>query len=175
MAQSKQPEVWLRGALPGFPALVQPVAHALLQAKEEIHNKMDNFPDALLWERLAGVATPGFHLKHMTGVLDRLFTYAAGQPLSPTQLDYLKSEEVQKDQDTVTFLLLKLDTQITAALDALKAIDETTLTQVRGVGRQQLPSTVLGLLFHAAEHTMRHTGQLLVTVQVLYNNIRAGL
>ncbi|OQP50722.1 metal-dependent hydrolase [Niastella yeongjuensis] len=175
MAQTKQPEVWLRGALPGFPALVQPVAHALLQAKDEIHSKMDNFPDALLWERLAGVASPGFHLKHLAGVLDRLFTYAAGQPLSPTQLEYLKAEEVHEEQDTVTSLLVKLDTQITASLDALKAIDENTLTQFRGVGRQQLPSTVLGLLFHAAEHTMRHTGQLLVTVQVLRNNFRAGL
>jgi uncharacterized damage-inducible protein DinB len=175
MAQSKQPEVWLRGPLPGFPALVQPVAHALLQAKEEIHSKMDNFPDALLWVRPTGVASPGFHLKHLAGVLDRLFTYAAGQPLSPTQLDYLKAEEVHEEHDTVTYLLVKLDTQITAALEALKAIDETTLTQFRGVGRQQLPSTILGLLFHAAEHTMRHTGQLLVTVQVLRNNIRAGL
>ncbi len=167
MAPSKQPEVWLRGALPGFPALVQPIAHALLQAKDEIHNKMDNFPDALLWERPAGVASPGFHLKHMVGVLDRLFTYAAGQPLSPTQLDYLKAEEVAGENDTVTFLLVKLDAQITASLDALKDLDETTLTQFRGVGRQHLPSTVLGLLFHAAEHTMRHTGQLLVTAQVL--------
>jgi uncharacterized damage-inducible protein DinB len=35
------------------------------------------------------------------------------------------------------------------------------------VGRKQTPSTVVGLLFHAAEHTMRHTGQLLVTVRVL--------
>jgi len=175
MAQSKQPEVWLRGALPGFPPLVQPIAHALLQAKEEIHNKMDNFPDALLWVRMAGVASPGFHLKHMAGVLDRLFTYAAGQPLSPAQLDYLKAEEVHEEHDTVTYLLVKLDTQITASLEALKAIDESTLTQFRGVGRQQLPSTVLGLLFHAAEHTMRHTGQLLVTAQVLRNNIRAGL
>jgi len=175
MAQSKQPEVWLRGALPGFPALVQPIAHALLQARDEIHNKMNNFPDTLLWKRPAGLASPGFHLKHMAGVLDRLFTYAAGQPLSPTQLDYLKAEEVHEEHDTITYLLDKLDTQITASLEALKAIDETTLTEFRGVGRQQLPSTVLGLLFHAAEHTMRHTGQLLVTVQVLHNNIRAGL
>ena len=35
------------------------------------------------------------------------------------------------------------------------------------VGRAQLPSTVLGLFVHAAEHTQRHVGQLLVTVRVL--------
>jgi uncharacterized damage-inducible protein DinB len=29
----------------------------------------------------------------------------------------------------------------------------------------------LGLLFHAAEHTQRHTGQLLVTVKVISSKI----
>ena len=166
MSQIK-PEVWLRGPISGIPTLVQPVAHALLQAKDEIHDMMEDFPDALLWERPGGAASAGFHLKHITGVLDRLFTYAAGQSLSPDQLEYLKAETLPSAQDTVTSLLIKLDAQIAATLDALKAVDETTLTEPRGVGRQQLPSTVLGLLFHAAEHTMRHTGQLLVTVQVL--------
>ena len=166
MSQIK-PEVWLRGPISGIPTLVQPVAHALLQAKDEIHDMMEDFPDALLWERPGGAASAGFHLKHITGVLDRLITYAAGQPLSPDQLDYLKAETLPSPQDTVTSLLIKLDAQIEATLDALKAVDETALTEPRSVGRQQLPSTVLGLLFHAAEHTMRHTGQLLVTVQVL--------
>jgi len=166
MSQIK-PEVWLRGPISGIPTLVQPVAHALLQAKDEIHDMMEDFPDALLWERPGGAASAGFHLKHITGVLDRLITYAAGQPLSPDQLDYLKAETLPSPQDTVTSLLIKLDAQIEATLDALKAVDETALTEPRSVGRQQLHSTVLGLLFHAAEHTMRHTGQLLVTVQVL--------
>jgi hypothetical protein len=37
----------------------------------------------------------------------------------------------------------------------------------RGVGRAQLPSTVLGLLFHAAEHTQRHAGQVATTRRVV--------
>ena len=41
-----------------------------------------------------------------------------------------------------------------------------TLTEVRTVGRDRLPSTVLGLLVHSAEHVQRHVGQLLVTVRV---------
>ncbi|THU41637.1 DinB family protein [Niastella caeni] len=167
MALSKQPEVWLRGPLAGIPALVQPVAHALLQAQEEIHEMMKEFPDALLWERPAGVASPGFHLQHITGVLDRLFTYAAGQSLTIQQLDYLKAEGAQVENITITSLLNNLDAQIASSLEALKAIDSATLTEPRGVGRQQLPSTILGLLFHAAEHTMRHTGQLMVTVKIL--------
>jgi uncharacterized damage-inducible protein DinB len=165
MAQAKQPEVWLRGPLAGIPALVQPVAHALLQAQEEIHEMMKGFADDLLWQRPAGVASPGFHLKHIAGVLDRLFTYAAGKPLTPQQLEYLKAEATENT--TVPSLLSNLDAQIASSLEALKSIKENTLMEPRGVGRQQLPSTVLGLLFHAAEHTMRHTGQLLVTVKIL--------
>ena len=57
--------------------------------------------------------------------------------------------------------------QIKKSLDALEKIPEDSLLLPVGVGRRKLPSTVLGLLFHAAEHTQRHTGQLLVTVRVL--------
>jgi uncharacterized damage-inducible protein DinB len=83
------------------------------------------------------------------------------------QLEYLKAETAEAEDITVTSLLNNLDAQMASSLEALKAIDESTLTEPRGVGRQQLPSTVLGLLFHAAEHTMRHTGQLAVTVKIL--------
>lgn len=166
MAQAKL-EVWLRGALTGIPALVQPIAHALLQAQEEIHEMMIAFPDELLWQRPAGVASPGFHLKHIAGVLDRLFTYAAGKSLTGQQQEYLKAEGEGAGEITVQSLLDGLDAQIASSLETLKNIDETTVTEPRGVGRQQLPSTVLGLLVHAAEHTMRHTGQLMVTVKIL--------
>jgi uncharacterized damage-inducible protein DinB len=113
------------------------------------------------------VASPAFHLQHIAGVLSRLFTYAAGKPLTAQQLDYLKAEGLQAEGITITSLLAHLDAQITSSLEYLKTVDETKLTEARGVGRQQLPSTVLGLLFHGAEHTMRHTGQLNVTVRVL--------
>jgi len=49
------PEVWLRGPLPTIPPLLQPVAHALLQAREEVMERMDGFPEELLWERPEGV------------------------------------------------------------------------------------------------------------------------
>lgn len=165
----KQPEVWMRGPVTGVPALLQPVAHTLLQAQEEIHAMMENFPETLLWQQPAGVASVGFHLQHIAGVLDRLFTYAAGQSLSATQMDYLAGEGKQADGITVSSLLTALDAQIAAAIATLKGIDESRLTDFRGVGRKQLPSTVMGLLFHAAEHTMRHLGQLLVTVKTLVN------
>jgi hypothetical protein len=67
----KLPEVWLRGPLSNMPSLVQPVAHALLQAREELNELMNKFPETLLWEKVAGMASPGFHLQHLSGVLDR--------------------------------------------------------------------------------------------------------
>ena len=74
MSAIKQPEVWLRGPIEGIPLLLQPVAHALLQAREELNTLMVDFPEALLWERPAGLASPGFHLQHLSGVLDRLLS-----------------------------------------------------------------------------------------------------
>ncbi|SHL67209.1 DinB superfamily protein [Chitinophaga jiangningensis] len=158
-------EYWMRGPVEQVPALLQPVAHALLQAREEIQQLMEGFPDELLWEKPAGNASPGFHLKHLTGVLDRLFTYAQGRMLSEEQMAWLKQEELPSY--TVAELVEKFSQQTDAALQQLKATDPATLTDFRGVGRKQLPSTVQGLLFHAAEHTTRHLGQLLVTVRVL--------
>jgi uncharacterized damage-inducible protein DinB len=168
MATLSQPEVWLRGAVPGISPFLQPVAHVLMQAREEINALMQNFPDNLLWERPASVASPGFHLQHMVGVLDRLFTYAAGNQLTAEQLFYLKAEGSPHDATVTTVqLLAAFDKQVDRSLDGLKSLNEEKLTEERGVGRAQLPSTVLGLLFHSAEHTMRHTGQLLVTVKIL--------
>jgi len=163
---SSKPEVWLRGPLEGIPALLQPVAHALLQAREEINELMQGFPDALLWERPAGMASPGFHLQHMAGVLDRLYTYVKGEQLDQQQLDYLSAEG--RNVDVKLILLLEhFNKQVDIAIKQLNETDKEILTEVRGVGRANMPSTVIGLLMHSAEHTMRHVGQLLVTVKVL--------
>ena len=77
-----KPEVWLCGPLDNIPALLQPVAHTLLQAREEINELIQGFPETLLWGKPAGLASPGFHLQHLSGVLDRLFTYAKGEKLT---------------------------------------------------------------------------------------------
>lgn len=170
---STQPEVWLRGPVPGLNPFLQPVAHALLQAREEINAIMKGFPTSLLWVRPAGLASPGFHLQHITGVLQRLFTYAAGEQLSSAQLTYLRNEGVQGAIEiSVEDLLHALNAQVEEAIITLQQTAESLLTEKRGVGRSQLPSTVLGLYFHAAEHTMRHTGQLLVTVTILKSNTK---
>lgn len=163
-----KPEAWLRGPLPAVPALLQPVAHALLQAREEINGFITGFPEALLWEKPAELASPGFHLQHLAGVLNRLFTYAADEQLTQQQLDYLKSEGQPPAGEYSIYSLLKVfNNQVDDCINQLKDTDESTLTEGRGVGRAKLQSTVIGLYTHAAEHTMRHAGQLLVTVKVL--------
>ncbi|RYZ21384.1 MAG: DinB family protein [Chitinophagaceae bacterium] len=165
MAESL-PEVWLRGPLADVPPLLQPAAHALLQAMEEMKELMKDFPDDLLWKQPAGVASPGFHLLHIAGVLNRLGTYAKGESLSEEQLRYLKEESIAH-QTSTSDLLKRVEEQIKRTIEQLKNTGESSLTNIRTVGRKALPSTVQGLLFHAAEHTMRHLGQLLVTVKFI--------
>jgi hypothetical protein len=172
MPTNKLPEVWLRGPLPNVPDLLQPVAHALLQAREELNELMDNFPSKLLWDKPAGLASPGFHLQHLAGVLDRLFTYARAENLTGEQLAYLTAEGKPPLYDYSTQSLVEVfNRQVDAALNQLSQANEQELTATRGVGRAQVPSTVIGLYTHSAEHTMRHIGQLLVTVKVILAGI----
>ncbi|MBJ6107930.1 DinB family protein [Hymenobacter sp. BT523] len=160
-------EVWLRGPLAGVPPLLQPVAHALLQARDELNEALHDFSPALLNERPAGVASVGFHLQHLAGVLNRLLTYARGEALSESQFADFHAEvpPLPIAPDTVQQLVARFNQEVDAALQQLKATPETSLTEGRGVGRAQVPSTVIGILTHAAEHTTRHLGQLLVTAK----------
>lgn len=162
------PEVWLRGPIENVPTLLQPVAHTLTQAAEEVKKIMEDFPDKLLWKRPAEVAAPGFHLQHMTGVIDRLSTYAKGELLSESQMMYLQCEG-KETSITSQELVHQFEEKVNDLIKLLRATDETTLTTYRSVGRKALPSTVMGLLFHTAEHTMRHVGQLLATVRIIKN------
>ena len=166
-------EVWQRGPIEGVPPLLQPVAHAILQVSEEVESSLTNFPVSLLWTKPAGVASVGFHLQHMTGVLDRLFTYARGEALSSTQLEALSDEGKPSESTDVNSLIKDLKQQVDKSVEQLKASDEKTLLDRRGIGRKQIPTNVLGLLFHAAEHTQRHLGQLIVTARILSDEIRS--
>ncbi len=166
------PEVWLRGPLPAVPPLLQPVAHALRQAESDVAAALAAFPAAQLWARPAGVASVGFHLQHLAGVLDRLLTYARARALSPAQLAYLAAEgcpaaAAAPPAAQVAALQKNFGDAVERALAQLHRTPEATLTEYRPVGRAALPSTVIGLLVHAAEHTQRHVGQLLVTARIL--------
>src|SRR3954468_473657 len=139
--QNNTLEYWLRGPLEGITVLLQPVAHALLQANAEIQDILKDFPKENLWLRPAGVASVGFHLQHIAGVLDRLFTYSKGESLAAAQLDYLHYEGKENDALSPVDLLTALQQQIQTSIDYLKTVNEQTLTEPRYVGRKQLPST----------------------------------
>ena len=161
-------EAWLRGPVPGVPPLLQPVAHALLQAREELAAALVDFPPALLNERPGDVASVGFHLRHLAGVLDRTFTYARGEALNAPQQAALAAATAPlaaADAETLAQLLRRFGQQVDRALTQLRGTEFASLAEPRGVGRAQVPSTVIGLLVHAAEHTTRHLGQLLVTAK----------
>ena len=163
-----QPEVWLRGPLPAFPPLLQPVAHSLLQCREELTASMTGLTPGQVWARPAGAASIGFHARHAAGSLDRLLTYARGEKLSAEQHVFLAAEGHPDATPGIDLrLVAAFDKVVEHALEQLRTTHESTLLDARGVGRRALPSTVIGLLFHAAEHTQRHVGQLATTAKIL--------
>ena len=161
-----QPEAWLRGPVDGVPPLLQPVAHALIQVREELDALVSPLTPAQLWHEPGGAASVGFHIRHAAGSLDRLFTYARGELLNDVQKSALARESERSETVTAAELLAAFVAQVALALEQLRGTAEGTLLDVRGVGRAQLPSTVVGLLFHAAEHTQRHAGQIATTIRM---------
>ena len=167
MTAPEPPEVWLRGPVPGIPPLLQPVAHALLQAVEEVRRVVGPLPAGPLWACPGGAASVGFHVRHAAGSLDRLFTYARGEGLSAEQRAFLAAEaEPGSPPEQGAALVSAFERQVDHALAQLRETRESTLLEARGVGRLQLPSTVIGLLVHAAEHTQRHVGQIVTTARI---------
>lgn len=164
---SPRREAWLSGPIEGIPPLLQPVAHALVQALGEVEEAVTGFPEELLWSRPGGAASVGFHLQHLSGVVDRLFTYARREQLSDQQRQALEAEGTPlSGAPRIPALVEAFRVQVGRALEQLRSTDEASLLEPREVGRARVPATHLGLLFHAAEHTQRHLGQLLVTVKV---------
>lgn len=168
MTTNSLPEVWLRGPVDGISPLLQPVAHSLLQCREEIAQGIGGLTSEQIWETPSGAASIGYHVRHAAGSLNRLLTYARGEQLSLDQRAALAAES-QPDlaPNAGARLLAAFDEAVERALAQLKNTAESRLLDARGVGRAQLPTTVLGLLFHAAEHTQRHAGQIATTVRIV--------
>lgn len=164
---SQQPP-WLRGPLPGIPALLQPVAHALVDADEDTRKALAGMTAEQLNRRPGSAASAAYHVKHAMGSLDRLFTYARGESLSAEQTAALMAEKTMQER---TFEPRELAAEFSAAIqrahEQLRATQDSELLTVRLVGRAKLPSNTIGLLVHAAEHTARHVGQLMTTAKLV--------
>jgi hypothetical protein len=162
------PEAWLRGPIEGVDPFLQPAAHALVQAREDIAVAADGVSVDQLWLRPNGAASLGYHLRHLAGSLDRLLTYARGAQLDERQHAALKRElEPGNPPDGIDLLVEQARSAIDAALAQIRTTRREELIEPRAVGRKALPSNVLGLLFHAAEHTTRHVGQAITTAKIV--------
>lgn len=159
---------WLRGPVAGIIPLLQPVAHALIDADEDVQKALKGLSAEQIRRRPGNAAPLAFHVKHAMGSLDRLLTYARGESLSETQLATLAAE-TPMDVSALTpeQLSREFTETIERAMTQLRATREADLLMTREVGRAKLPSSVLGLLFHAAEHTARHVGQVMTTAKLV--------
>jgi uncharacterized damage-inducible protein DinB len=165
---SNRPEPWLRGTLPGIPSLLQPAAHAFVMAREDVEAAVSGLTRDQFWLQPGGISPVGFHVAHLAGSTDRLLTYARGDALSDAQREALARERrLSDDRPLLPDLLEAWHAAVDRALRQLSSTPQTALSEVRLVGRAKLPSTVLGLLFHAAKHAARHTGQIVTTSKLV--------
>ena len=160
-------EWWQRGPIEEVPAALQPVAHILLQVRESVRELVDGLTVDQWNARPAGVASAAFHVRHIPGVIDRLFTYAQGEALTESQFEALRREDAPFDESSAAAALAALDARVDLAMAQLRGMDPATIGEFRAVGRAQLPSTVIGCLVHGVEHAMKHVGQLSVTLRVV--------
>lgn len=164
MTTPPRPEPWLRGPLPGIPSLLQPAGHAFVMAREDVSAAVAGLAPVEVWTAPYNVTPVGFHVVHLSGSTDRLLTYARGAALDDAQRATLGRERMMAiERPSIEQLVADWQATVERALAQLAATDPATLTDAREVGRDKLPSTVLGLIFHAAEHASRHTGQVVAT------------
>ena len=158
------PEPWLRGPLAGVPPLVMPVFFSYAQVREDLQMHTAGLSDDLVWKPVADQSL-GFQLKHIAGSVDRITTYLMGQSLDDAQFDFLKQEGTP--HGTLAELLALVHHQLQESEAQLLKVDPHSLYAARTVGRRALPTTVIGLIVHLAEHTQRHLGQAITITKLL--------
>jgi uncharacterized damage-inducible protein DinB len=162
-------EVWQRGPVPGFDPYLMPVVHSLMQVQEDVDGLASRIAPGHLWTRPGGAASVGFHLRHIAGSTDRLLTYARGEALTAEQIVAARREA--DDTPSLGVIITEVRAALGRALEQIRATPRESLLSERKVGRAGLPSTTLGLLFHAAEHATRHAGQAVTTAKILSENV----
>lgn len=160
-------EAWLEGTLESVAPILMPAAHALVQAARDIKQNTIGLTREQLLAKPNGAPSVGFHLLHVAGSIDRLLTYARGENLIDQQFAELKAETADNHSADVSALLENALDRIETAIKTIKQTPDEILFEKRTVGRKQLPTNVFGLLFHIAEHTQRHTGQIVTTAKIV--------
>jgi uncharacterized damage-inducible protein DinB len=164
-ANARTREPWLRGTLHEVPAAQRAVLRALELAEEALTRWCGALTAEELNKRPAGIASVGFHLRHIARSVDRLLTYAEGRALGEKQMAELKTEMgacASTEEE-----LAELRSALEKAAQRVRAFVGQDLEAVKTVGRELLPTSLGGLLVHVAEHTQRHVGQAITTATVV--------
>lgn len=161
---AEAPEPWLRGPLADVHPLIMPVFFSFAQTREDLEKHVAGLNKDEVWQRF-GKSSVGFHIKHLAGSVDRLSTYLSGGQLDADQVAFLQNEH-EANGDSGELIRL-VHTKLALCEARLREIDPNTIFDARAVGRQKLPTTVIGLLVHLAEHTQRHLGQAITLAQLL--------
>ncbi len=165
---SDVPEPWLRGPLADVHPLVMPVFFSFAQVREDLARHITGLPSDRVWQTFGNMSL-GFHLKHIAGSVDRLGTYLIGGQLNENQLESLQQEH--EPESSLPELLKAIHDSLAVCEMRLRQLRPTDIFDARTVGRQHLPTTVLGLLVHLAEHTQRHLGQAITLAQILRSQV----
>ncbi len=165
MSEDKRPEAWLRGSLPGVHPMIAPVLRSFELAREDVAEWTKHLTTEQIWARPFGLNPVGREIRHIGGSADRLTTYLEGKQLSADQTLEMKHEfdEGASREE----LLEELAHRLARAESVMRSIDPARLTEQRAVGRKQLPTTVIGLIVHIAEHTQRHVGQAISAAKLI--------
>src|SRR5450432_2786043 len=158
-------EPWLRATLTEVPAVQRAVLHALEMANEDVERWCGGLTEEELNARPAGIAPVAFHVRHIARSLDRLLTYADGDPLNVEQVTVLKTELDPGAKRNELFAEFALAMEKSAI--RVRAFKVTDLEQARGIGKKQLPTSVGGLLVHVDDHTQSQEGEAITTAKVV--------
>jgi len=158
-------EPWLRGTYTEVPAVDRAVLHALDLALDDLTKWTEGLSDAEIHTQPLGLSSVAFHLRHIADSTDRILSYAEGNQLTSEQLAALKAE--QSGEESLAALLAAVEVSFSNAAGRIRVLATANYDTFRGVGRKQLPTSIGGALIHVADHTQRHTGQVITTVKVL--------
>jgi uncharacterized damage-inducible protein DinB len=162
---STQPEPWLRGTYSELPAVLRAILHAFDLAREDAVHWADDLSYAELHASPSGLTPIAFHMRHIVRALDRMLTYAEGRELNSEQLIALKTEldpAVSREE-----IIAEFHQGLDRAAERVRAFAGADFEEPRAVGKKQLPTSVGGLLVHLADHTQRHTGQIVTTAKLI--------
>jgi hypothetical protein len=161
-------EAWLTGPIEGVPPLLMPAAHSFRQIEQELPPLLAGLTVDQIWRTPGRSASIGYHAIHLAGATDRLLTYARGEQLSAAQLEASRGER-HVEGLTADEITRRVSQAMDLAIAQLRHTPSAIIEESREVGRLRLPSTVLGLIFHAGEHAARHLGQIATLRKIVAN------